>query len=517
MTVFRDLRIGVRLGAAFVAVLLLMVATLALAGWTMAGMHARTEHIAVTEYRKVALVGAALDNVRGSIGRVMQIVGDTSPERLAKARERLEVNIKAFDDAMAELKPLLDDAEAVTLFDKAEATRQRYKREVAEVFKTVENADEGAAAAQLFGVTYESLHAFAGALRELQTFSQTAMKEATAEDAAAYDRARVMMVVAALIALATGALLAWLITRSITVPLNAAVAVADRVAAGDLSSRIPEGGRDETGRLLTALSRMNAALVQLVGELRGAADSIATSSAEIATGNADLSRRTESQASSLQQTAASMEELASTVRSNAETAGEAARLAAETSTGAGAGGEAMQRVVATMQAIGSSSQRIGDIIGTIDGIAFQTNILALNAAVEAARAGEQGRGFAVVAGEVRLLAQRSAEAAREIKTLIGQSRDTVESGNRLVADAGERITTIVAQVERVSTLVGEIGNASAEQRSGIDQVGQAVTTLDDVTQQNAALVEQSAAAADSLRRQAEALQTLVARFRLEAA
>ncbi|WP_043816933.1 methyl-accepting chemotaxis protein [Rubrivivax gelatinosus] len=468
MSFFRDLRIGARLGVAFVAVLLMMVATLALAGWTMAGMHARTEHIAVTEYRKVALVGAALDNVRGSIGRVMQIVGDTSPERLGKARERLEANVKTFDDAMAELKPLLDDAEAVALFDKAEAARQRYKAEVAQVFKTVENADEGAAAAQLFGVTYESLHAFAGALRDLQKFSQKAMQDATEEDAAAYARARVMMMVAATLALGTGALLAWLITRSITVPLNTAVEVADRVAAGDLSSRIPEGGRDETGHLLNSLARMNAALVELVGQLRGAADSIATSSSEIATGNGDLSRRTESQASSLQQTAASMEELASTVRSNAETASEAARLAAETSTGAGAGGEAMQRVVATMQEIGSSSQRIGDIIG-------------------------------------------------EIKTLIGQSRDTVESGSRQVADAGERIAAIVAQVERVNTLVGEIGNASQEQRAGIDQVGQAVTALDDVTQQNAALVEQSASAAESLHRQAEALQALVARFRLQSA
>ncbi|MBZ8141631.1 chemotaxis protein [Rubrivivax gelatinosus] len=516
MDFFRDLRIGVRLGGAFIVVLLLMVATLALAAWTMSGMHERTRHIVEVEYHKVTLESTALDNVRGSIGRVMQIVGDTDPDRLAQARERLQANVKAFDDAMAQLKPLLDDAEAVALFAKADAGRQRYKDEITKVFATVDSADEGAARAQLFGVTYESLHAFAGQLRELLKFNQKALEEATAENEAAYVKARITMVVAALIALATGGLLAWAITRSITVPLNSAVKVADRVAAGDLSAEIPQGGKDETGRLLTALARMNAALVELVGELRGASDSIATSSSEIAVGNADLSRRTESQASSLQQTAASMEELASTVRSNAETAQQAADLASETAVGAASGGEAMQRVVATMQAIGTSSQRIGDIIGTIDGIAFQTNILALNAAVEAARAGEQGRGFAVVASEVRLLAQRSADAAREIKTLIGASRETVDSGHGLVADAGQRIAAIVAQVERVNVLVAEIGHASQEQRAGIDQVGQAVTTLDDVTQQNAALVEESAAASDSLRRQAEALQTLVGRFRVAA-
>jgi methyl-accepting chemotaxis protein len=319
--------------------------------------------------------------------------------------------------------------------------------------------------------------------------------------------------VATLALLAAGAM-AWLLVRAVVRGISQAVTVAETVAAGDLSSRIEVDRHDETGQLLGALRRMNDALVNIVGDVRNASDSIATGSTQIATGNADLSQRTEEQASNLQQTAASMEQLTATVKQNADTARQANQLASSASAVAAQGGEVVDRVVATMEDITASSKKIVDIIGVIDGIAFQTNILALNAAVEAARAGEQGRGFAVVAGEVRSLAQRSAAAAKEIKSLIGDSVVKVETGSALVGDAGKTMGEIVSQVKRVSDLIGEISAASVEQSSGIGQIGDAVNQLDQVTQQNAALVEESAAAAESLKHQAAQLAQTVAVFRL---
>jgi methyl-accepting chemotaxis protein len=286
-----------------------------------------------------------------------------------------------------------------------------------------------------------------------------------------------------------------------------------RVAQGDLSQPINTSGA-APGSLVVALADMQQRLASLVGQVRNASDSIATGSAEIATGNADLSQRTEHQASNLQQTAASMEQLTATVKNNADIARQANQLAGSASAVAAKGGAVVGQVVTTMDDITTSSKKIADIIGVIDGIAFQTNILALNAAVEAARAGEQGRGFAVVASEVRSLAQRSAAAAKEIKSLIGASVERVEAGSRLVGDAGANMADIVAQVRRVADLIGEISSATAEQTSGIGQVSDAVTQLDQVTQQNAALVEESAAAAESLKQQAQRLAEVVGVFKL---
>jgi methyl-accepting chemotaxis protein len=314
--------------------------------------------------------------------------------------------------------------------------------------------------------------------------------------------------------MALGATLMWAIARSTTSAIAKAVKVAQTVAAGDLTSRIDVRGRDETAELLQALKTMNEGLAQVVSEVRQGSDHIATGSSQIATGNADLSQRTEEQASNLQQTAASMEQLTSTVQQNAETARQASAIVRGATDAAREGGQTVGQVVTTMEAISQSSRRIHDIIGVIDGIAFQTNILALNAAVEAARAGEQGRGFAVVAAEVRNLAQRSAEAAKQIKQLIGESVDRVEAGTALVADAGASVGRIVDQVARANQLIEAIAAASAEQASGIAQVGNAVAQLDQVTQQNAALVEESAAAADSLQTQAQRMSALVGRFRL---
>ena len=318
----------------------------------------------------------------------------------------------------------------------------------------------------------------------------------------------------ALLAAAAGCLLGWLIARSITAPIDQAVRVAQTVAAGDLTADIVVASRDETGQLLAALKTMNESLFRVVTAVRAGSDSIATGSAQIAGGSTDLSQRTEEQSSNLQQTAASMEELTATVQNSAESAHQASQLANSASAAAAEGGAVVGRVVATMGEISASSRRIADIIGVIDGIAFQTNILALNAAVEAARAGEQGRGFAVVAGEVRSLAQRSAEAAKEIKSLIGASVEKVDAGSRLVGDAGAAMDDIVGRVRRVSELIGEISNAAGEQRSGIGQVNDALGQLDRVTQQNAALVEESAAAAGSLLRQADKLVEAVRVFTL---
>ncbi|CAJ0787339.1 Methyl-accepting chemotaxis protein II [Ralstonia psammae] len=309
------------------------------------------------------------------------------------------------------------------------------------------------------------------------------------------------------------------LSRTVVRPLERAIQVFERMASGDLATRMEgqtaAGRRDETARLMHAVSSMQTSLQQIIGQVRTGSDSIASATKQIAAGNADLSQRTEQQASSLEETASSMEELTSIVKQNADNARQASTLAVNASDIAVKGGEVVGRVVDTMAGINESSRKIADIIGVIEGIAFQTNILALNAAVEAARAGEQGRGFAVVAGEVRSLAQRSATAAKEIKALIGDSVGRVQNGSTLVAEAGTVIDEVVVAVRRVTDIMGEISAASEEQSSGIEQVNQAVTQMDQVTQQNAALVEQAAAAAESLEEQAEALRSAVAVFRVE--
>jgi methyl-accepting chemotaxis protein len=302
--------------------------------------------------------------------------------------------------------------------------------------------------------------------------------------------------------------------RSVTSSLARADAAVRAIAAGDLTQDITVQSRDEVGALLERLQTMQVALRKLIGDVRTGVESVTVASREIAQGNADLSARTEQQASNLQQTAASMEQMTATVNHNTESARQANQLAASASQVAAKGGAVVGEVVSTMDQITASSRKIADIIGVIDGIAFQTNILALNAAVEAARAGEQGRGFAVVASEVRNLAQRSAQAAREIKSLINDSVARVDTGSQLVNDAGATMHEIVTQVKRVADLIGEITSSTLEQSSGINQVNQAVTQLDQMTQQNAALVEQSAAAAESMREQAARLASTVSVFQL---
>ncbi|MRW93642.1 HAMP domain-containing protein [Duganella sp. FT80W] len=354
-----------------------------------------------------------------------------------------------------------------------------------------------------------------GTLLKIEKLNENVSDTAVTDGMAAVSSAEWAMVVAAVIAAAVAIGCAAYITGAITQPINEAVRVAQTVASGDLTSRIEVATSEETGQLLGALKEMNDSLIRIVGQVRTGTDTIATASQQIASGNLDLSQRTEEQASSLEETASSMEELTSTVRQNADNARQANTLAASASGVAQRGGDVVSRVVETMDSINASSAKIVDIIAVIDGIAFQTNILALNAAVEAARAGEQGRGFAVVAGEVRTLAHRSAAAAKEIKELINNSVEQVGAGSKLVEEAGSTMGEIVTSVQRVTDIMGEISMATQEQSTGIDQINMAVGQMDTVTQQNAALVEEAAAAAASLQEQAAQLAEVVSVFRMD--
>jgi methyl-accepting chemotaxis protein len=365
------------------------------------------------------------------------------------------------------------------------------------------------------GAASELYRTIVAQIEELSKINTEGSKasDAIADNEVAKARTWIFSLLAA--SLLIGMSLAIFMARIISGPLNEAVAVAKQVASGDLTAKIVASSEDETGQLMHSLKAMNDNLLRIVGEVRIGTDTIATASSQIASGNLDLSSRTEQQASSLEETASAMEQLTATVKQNSDNAKQANQLAVSASEVAVQGGVAVGQVVDTMQAINASARKIVDIIGVIDGIAFQTNILALNAAVEAARAGEQGRGFAVVASEVRSLAQRSAAAAKEIKTLIDDSVEKAGLGSKLVESAGVTMTEVVSSVKRVTDIVGEISSASSEQSTGIEEVNRAITQMDEVTQQNAALVEEAAAAAQSLQDQAHNLANVVSVFRLK--
>lgn len=452
------------------------------------------------------------DALRGDAQLALLSAGDKNSEQLGEAAKGLKEHSEVLDSALSKLRSLPMTAQSLAALDAAQALVKPYEAAVEAVVKGASvDLETGLRALPALQASFTALE------EKMATLSDTI--EANGQTLNAQAKARVDQTLYAIVmalALATSAMAAaalWL-SRRMTRPMAHAVSVADRLAQGDLSVRIEPAGNDETEQLLVSMERMQTSFAAIVREVKSNAERVACASTEIATGNLDLSIRTEQQASVLQQTAASMEELSTTVRQNADHSRKANALAQDASGVAVRGGEVVQQVVCTMKGIDEASKKIADIIGVIDSIAFQTNILALNAAVEAARAGEQGRGFAVVAGEVRGLAQRSASAAKEIKTLIHASAEQVNHGTTLADQAGETMTQVVESIRHVSSIVAGINAASAEQSSGVERVGAAVVQMDQTTQQNAALVEESAAAAEALKQQSQSLVQAVAVFRL---
>jgi methyl-accepting chemotaxis protein len=507
--------VAFRLWASVIAVVVALFAVIGFAAWRSAKVQEQTTEIAAAMDAKVDTAQRWAAMVTTNVVRVQASAASSDPVVDAMYKDVIPAVSGEISKIQKSIEALDLSAADKALLERISVERKLVLDSLAKIRGLKAGGDGSAALQELnqrfnpaVDIYLKSLASFA----ELQVSAKSQILGELAEL-----RKTTVRIAAVLIAIVVAGLIAgavWLV-RSIQQPLSQAMAVAGQIAAGDLTTRVAVNRQDEFGLLLGAMDRMAGQLRSVVGEVRQGIESVSTASSEIATGNHDLSARTEQTASSLQQTASSMEELTATVGHSADTARQANQLASTAAEAATRGGAVVEQVVGNMEQITESSRKIADIIGTIDGIAFQTNILALNAAVEAARAGEQGRGFAVVAGEVRTLAQRSAEAAKEIKSLIGVSVERVEAGSQLVAQAGGAMTDIVSSVKRVTDLIGEIASAATEQRDGIAQVNQAVTNLDHMTQQNAALVEQSAAAAQSLREQSQRLAEVVSVFKVD--
>ncbi|MDN2714605.1 methyl-accepting chemotaxis protein [Janthinobacterium sp. SUN120] len=514
MNLLRNVSIGVRLGLGFAVILLFSMLITGISVWRLHDVASATRVMMEQPLAKERYISDWYGRIDSAVRRTIAIARSSDTSLSGYFAEESKVSSSSSAELQKKIEALIDKPEEKAMFAGLLEQRKVYIGSRDQVYKLKGEAQVDAAN-DVFEKTFVPAAAKYQKMVSDLLEHQRATIDATARaiDAVANTSRNLMLVLAAL-ALAFGVVCAWVLTMGIVRPLRTAVDIARKVADGDLTAQIDASAKDETGQLLLALKDMNTSLLNIVGEVRSGTDSIATSSTQIAAGNQDLSSRTEEQAGSLEETASSMEELTSTVKQNADNARQANQLAASAAQVAVKGGAVVAQVVGTMESINASSNKIVDIISVIDGIAFQTNILALNAAVEAARAGEQGRGFAVVASEVRNLAQRSASAAKEIKTLIGASVEQVNAGSMLVAQAGSTMNDIVDSVQRVSDIITEITAASSEQSVGIDEINRAIGQMDAVTQQNAALVEESAAAAESMQHQAHNLAQVVSVFKL---
>ncbi|MBB5609948.1 MULTISPECIES: methyl-accepting chemotaxis protein [unclassified Janthinobacterium] len=514
MNILRNISIGSRLGLGFAVILLFSMLITGISVWRLHDVATATRVMMEQPLAKERHISDWYGRIDSAVRRTIAIARSSDTSLSAYFAEESKVSSASSAELQKKIEALIAQPLEKTMFAALLEQRKLYLSSRDQVYQL-----KGEGQAEAANEVFEKTFVPAAATYQKMVFEllehQRASIDATARD---IDRvastSRNLLLTLAVLALVFGVVCSWLLTTGIVGPLRTAVDVARRVADGDLTAQIDASAKDETGQLLLALKDMNSSLLTIVGEVRTSTDSIATSSTQIAAGNQDLSSRTEQQAGSLEETASSMEELTSTVKQNADNARQANQLAATAAQVAVKGGTVVAQVVGTMDAINASSNKIVDIISVIDGIAFQTNILALNAAVEAARAGEQGRGFAVVATEVRNLAQRSSQAAKEIKALIGDSVEQVSAGSKLVAQAGSTMDDIVASVHRVSDIITEITAASNEQSVGIDEINRAIGQMDAVTQQNAALVEESAAAAESMQHQAHNLAHVVSVFNL---
>jgi methyl-accepting chemotaxis protein len=514
----KQLNTRARLGLGFGVVLALMLSVTFIGIWRLAAVAQATRDMTRTPLAKERLISDWHSNISASVNRTTAIAKSNDPSLIAYFQSASDESSRRSAELQQQIGRLLVSAEEKKLFGDIGKSREVYEASGSGIFK-LRSEDKLYQARKLFEQTY--LPNSANYLRQVRQLLDLQRKEinlAASDIESLYRSGRTLLLAFSALAIACGVAGAWFLAKMLLRQLGGepayAAEVADRIAAGDLSVDVALEQGDRSS-MLFAMKRMRDSLARIVAEVRAGTDAIASASSQIASGNLDLSARTEAQAGSLEETASSMEALTSTVKQNADSARQADSLALSASAIAGKGGVAVAQVVTTMGLIDASAKKIVDIIGVIDGIAFQTNILALNAAVEAARAGEQGRGFAVVASEVRGLAQRSANAAREIKALIVDSVEKVDSGSRLVDQAGATMQEVVASVKRVSDVISEITGASRQQTSGIEQIGQAITQIDQATQQNASLVEEAAAASEALQRQASKLAQLVSVFQLE--
>ena len=509
----KNWKIGTRLGFCFALAVLLQIMIAVLAVDRLQTVNNASKIIAENHVPKVILLQKVTDNLNIIARANRNVLLFDDPKVVNAEIARVHESRKNIAEVLSTIEKHIDTPKGRELLAQLNAAGTPYTQTIDKFQQFIKDGNHKSAKNMLLAEIRTTQTAYMSALEKFRGFVTEALNQAEQEADRVYVTTRILIGALSLVAAIIAVLASLFVTRSITRPLKEAVMVAETVAAGDLTSRIEAKSKDETGQLMHALKNMNDSLLGIVGQVRTGTDTIATASAQIAAGNHDLSSRTEQQASSLEETASSMEELTSTVRQNADNARQANQLAVTASDVAIKGGAVVSQVVETMSSINDSSKKMADIISVIDGIAFQTNILALNAAVEAARAGEQGRGFAVVATEVRGLAQRSASAAREIKALIDDSVSKVGEGTKLVADAGATMEEVVASIRRVHDIMGEITTASSEQSEGIEQVNQAITQMDQVTQQNAALVEEAAAAAESMQDQAASLLQAVSVFR----